>query len=358
MEGKIRKMFPGGNTSKGFKSFFDYVIPKDVNIIFCMKGGPGVGKSSLMKKVAKDMLSRGYDVDLYPCSSDPESLDAIVIKKLGVVMLDGTAPHIVDPKNPGAIDEILDLGQCWNRKEIEKNKKELLECNKEVSRFFKVGFNYFEAAAPIAYDIETKNIDSMNFGEINLITSNLIEEIFSGFKPSNRNNEVKHYFGSALSPIGHVEYTDTVLEDISKVYYIEGSLGTGKTTILNRVANSAMEKGLDVEILHAPLLPEKIETIVIKELDLAITTSKLFKDNNVKSINLNEYMDSKKQDHYKDELIYNQKILDELVNYGLLNIKRAKLQHDKLEEFYVPNMNFDEVNKIKDLVISRILSYN
>lgn len=358
MEGKVRKMFPGGNTSKGFKSFFDYVIPKDVNIIFCMKGGPGVGKSSLMKKVVKEMVSRGYDVDLYPCSSDPDSLDAIVIKDLGAVMLDGTAPHIVDPKNPGCIDEILDLGQFWNRKEIEKNKKEIIECNKEVSRFFKVGFNYFGAAAPIAYDIEAKNMDSMNFGDVNLVTSNLIDEIFNNVKSSNRNNEVKHYFGSALSPIGHVEYTDTVLADINKVYYIQGSLGTGKTTMINRIATTAIEKGLGVEILHAPLLPEKIETIVIRELDIAITTSSLFKNNNVKSINLNDYMDIKKQEHYREELQYNQKVLDELVNYGLFNIKRAKLQHDKLEAFYVPNMNFDEVNQIKDLVIDRILSYN
>lgn len=357
MEGKIRKIFPGGNTSKGFKSFFDYVIPKDVNIIFCMKGGPGVGKSSLMKKVAKEMVNRGYDVDLYPCSSDPDSLDAIVIKKLGVVMLDGTAPHIVDPKNPGAIDEILDLGQFWNRSEIEKNKEKLIECNKEVSRFFKVGFNYFEAAAPIAYDIEAKNIDSMNFGEVNLVTSNLIDEIFNTVKSSNKNNDVRHYFGSALSPIGHVEYTDTVLEHIDKVYYVEGSLGTGKTTMLNKIASIAIGKGLDVEILHAPLLPEKIETIVIKDLDIAITTSALFKDNNVKSINLNDFMDERKQEHYKDEIQYNQKILDELVNYGLLNIKRAKAQHDELEEFYVPNMNFNDVNKMKDLVIERILSY-
>lgn len=358
MEGKLIKRFPGGNTSKGFKSFFDNVIPKDVNIIFCMKGGPGVGKSSLMKKVAKEMVDRGYDVDLYPCSSDPDSLDAIVIKKLGVVMLDGTAPHIVDPKNPGAIDEILDLGQCWNRSNIEKNKKELVECNKEVSRFFKVGFNYFEAAAPIAYDIQAKNMDSMNFGEVNLVTSNLIDEIFNLVKSSNKNNDVRHYFGSALSPIGHVEYTDTVLDGIGKVYYVEGALGTGKSTMLDRIANTAIEKGLDVEILHAPLLPEKIETVVIRELDIAITTSDLFKNNNIKSINLNEYMDINKQNHYKEELAYNQKILDELVNYGLLNIKRAKAQHDKLEEFYVPNMNFDEVNKMKDVIVKRILAYN
>ncbi|MDU7904176.1 MAG: hypothetical protein E7J33_01190 [Peptostreptococcaceae bacterium] len=41
----------------------------------------------------------------------------------------------------------------------------------------------------------------------------------------------------------------------------------------------------------------------------------------------------------------------------MLNIKRAKQQHDLLEEYYVPNMNFSEVNKLKDIIIDRILEY-
>ena len=55
MTGKTRKMFPGGNTANGFYSFFDYIIPNDVNRIFCLKGGPGVGKSSFMKKWLKNL---------------------------------------------------------------------------------------------------------------------------------------------------------------------------------------------------------------------------------------------------------------------------------------------------------------
>lgn len=358
MDGKTRKMFPGGNTSNGFKSFFDYVIPKNVNIVFCMKGGPGVGKSSLMKKVAQEMISKGYDVDLYPCSSDPDSLDAIVVKKLGAVMLDATAPHIVDPKNPGAVDEILDLGRFWDRKEIEKNKIDILACNKEVSRFFQIGFKYFKAAAPIAYEIESKNLDCMEFGKVNLVTSDLIKEIFKDVEANGEYKSPIHLFGSALSPIGHVEYTDTLLKDIRKVYYLEGDLGTGKSTLLNKVASEATENGIEVEIFHAPLLPEKIETIVIKDLDIAITTSKLFKDSNFKTINLNEFMGSNKHEKYKEELEFSNKMLDELINYGLLNIKKAKEQHDKLEQYYIPYMNFNEVNKLKDLLISKILTYN
>ncbi|OJT92666.1 hypothetical protein BM535_08825 [Clostridioides difficile] len=53
MEGKVKKAFPGGNTSQGSYSFFDYIIPENVKRVFCLKGGPGVGKSSLMKKFIK-----------------------------------------------------------------------------------------------------------------------------------------------------------------------------------------------------------------------------------------------------------------------------------------------------------------
>ena len=34
MSGKVRKIFPGGNTSNGSKPLFEYVIPENVNRIF------------------------------------------------------------------------------------------------------------------------------------------------------------------------------------------------------------------------------------------------------------------------------------------------------------------------------------
>ena len=56
MQGKTRHMFAGSNTCNGSFNFFNYIIPKNVKKIFCMKGGPGVGKSSLMKKVAREFI--------------------------------------------------------------------------------------------------------------------------------------------------------------------------------------------------------------------------------------------------------------------------------------------------------------
>ena len=91
--GKLRRVYPGGNTSVGFYSYYDYILPSDARRIMVIKGGPGVGKSTFMKKIGKEMLDRGYDVEFHHCSSDNNSIDGVVIPAAQVAMIDGTAPH-------------------------------------------------------------------------------------------------------------------------------------------------------------------------------------------------------------------------------------------------------------------------
>ncbi len=93
-KGKIRHMFPGGNTSQGFFSYYDYILrQEEATRIICIKGGPGVGKSTFMKKIGEEMQDRGYEVEYMHCSSDNYSLDGVVIPTIKVALLDGTAPH-------------------------------------------------------------------------------------------------------------------------------------------------------------------------------------------------------------------------------------------------------------------------
>jgi predicted ATPase len=92
-KGHVRKVFPGANTGRGFLSFFDYVIPEDARRIFVIKGGPGVGKSTFMRKIAEKITELGYDVEYHCCAADPDSLDGVVIPAFDIGLLDGTAPQ-------------------------------------------------------------------------------------------------------------------------------------------------------------------------------------------------------------------------------------------------------------------------
>ena len=135
---KQRDLFPGGNTSKGFYSFYRYILTQeDANKIICLKGGPGTGKSSFMKKIGAYFLDLGYSLEYHHCSSDNNSLDGLVIKELNVAILDGTSPHVVDPITPGAVDEIANLGIALDMDVLSKNKKELISINKEIGKTFK-----------------------------------------------------------------------------------------------------------------------------------------------------------------------------------------------------------------------------
>ena len=98
MKGKIKDVFPGGNTSKGFYSFYRYILGQDeARRIICIKGGPGTGKSSLMRKIGEYFNNKGYDIEFHHCSSDNNSLDGVVINNLNVAILDGTSPHVAFP---------------------------------------------------------------------------------------------------------------------------------------------------------------------------------------------------------------------------------------------------------------------
>ena len=127
---------------------------------------------------------------------------------------------------------------------------------------------------------------------------------------------------------------------------MDGKIGYGRTTFLKRVYDRAVLKGLKVEVFHYPLIPEKIEGIMIEDLGVAITTSSLFKDQNI--INLGKFVNKDKLDEYKEELEVNERILDELINYAISNLKKAKSNHDIIENYYIPNMNFEKVNQLKD----------
>ena len=74
------ELFAAANSGKGFCSFYGEIFsPERTERRYLIKGGPGTGKSSLMRRVAGEAEKRGYGVEYYRCSSDPTSLDAILI---------------------------------------------------------------------------------------------------------------------------------------------------------------------------------------------------------------------------------------------------------------------------------------
>ena len=98
-------------------------------------------------------------------------------------------------------------------------------------------------------------------------------------------------FGSSYT-LKAVDHAETFIGIIGKIIYIKGDDGTGKSTLLGKLSAIALNKGYDVEIYHEPLVPEKIESIVVPELDLAFTTNGKF--SNGETVDLDAHIDKAK----------------------------------------------------------------
>ena len=130
MKGTQRHYFPGNNTPEGFFSYYSYILdPKEAKRIYCIKGGPGNGKSTFMRKIGEEFLDRGMNVDFLHCSSDSNSLDGIIIKNKRTAFIDATRPHVTDPINPGAVDEIINLGAMWKNSDLTAAKRDIIRLN-------------------------------------------------------------------------------------------------------------------------------------------------------------------------------------------------------------------------------------
>lgn len=357
MSGKIKNYFPGGNTSKGFYSFYNYILPQDkAEKIICLKGGPGTGKSSLIKKVGDYFNKKNFDIEFHHCSSDNNSLDGVVINKIGVAMMDGTAPHVVDPKTPGAVDEILNLGDCWNEANLKKYKLEILQHNFEIGELFKRAYRFLKASSEIYEDWEVTNKTHLNREGIELLKEDLKEKTFT--KRITTPGRERHLFATAFTPLGTVTYIDNLIEDYENVYVLEGEPGTGKNEVLTFIYKESIKRGYNCEIFHCPLVPEKLEHVLIPELKTAFITSneinsKLYYG---KQIDMRRYLD-KLSIINKDRTLEDKKLFFELLNKAIDNLNAAKILHDKTEKYYIASMDFDKINAITENIITRLSDY-
>lgn len=358
MKGSTRHLFPGGNTSKGFYSFYRYILgQEEARRIICIKGGPGTGKSSLMKNIANYFTDKGFDVEQHHCSSDNNSLDGVVIKDLNVAILDGTSPHIVDPVNPGAVDEILNMGDCWIEEGFKKYRQNIVEINKEIGKTFKHAYRFLGAAKGIHDDWTACNQEALNMSKLNKFKESIKNSLF--IKPVSQMGFDRHLFATAFTPNGIVTFIDNLIENLENVYVLNGGPGSGKTSILQYISDEALKRGYFVEIFHDPFIPERIEHIFIPQLKFAMVTSNEINQRQIngKQIYMEDFSNSAALAKFKDQIEEDKVFFYELTNKALNIISKAKKLHDDMEVFYIANMDFDKVNAKVSYVKEKLEKY-
>lgn len=142
----ITRWFLGSNSASGFHSLYGGFCSGENDFLRVIKGGPGTGKSGLMRRIGDAAEQRGLDVEYILCSGDPDSLDGIYIPALGLGYADGTSPHVLDPTLFGVRGSYLDVGACCGRVSDPAARREISELTRAYREHYAAAYSYLAAA--------------------------------------------------------------------------------------------------------------------------------------------------------------------------------------------------------------------
>lgn len=273
-----------------------------------------------------------------------------------------TAPHIVDPKNPGCVDEIINLGEYWDEEGITDGREQVLALGRSVGRSFQRAYRYLKAAYAVYQEIEACHSIAFDPGKANVKTELLRRMLFNGHPVSGIPGRKRHLFASAITPEGPKNYLESIFAASERMVVVTGSPGTGRSTILAKLADAAAERGFYTECFHCALNPDKLEHLWWPELQAGVTTWAWPHRCSVESvdeirIDMDETLDTGLLKRDVDHIELAGERFRMLFDDAICSIHEAKTAHDEMEKYYIPYMDFAGIDRLRERVIERILDY-
>ncbi len=346
--------FLGANGGNGFVNCFSECYqPEKGEKLYIIKGGPGTGKSTFMKELTLAMHNRNIDCELYFCSSDPRSLDGVRFPSLGVAVVDGTSPHVMEPKMLGISEEILNLGEYLDGGKLDRDG--IVPLYRQNSLFHKKASRYLGAASRLMDDSFAVACNGCNMEKVEQTALRICRDLIPDQKKKGR--ETKRFL-SGFTPEGYVLLEDTLSYYADTIIGIDDEYGSVSSVFLSFVREHGLSSGYEIIVCPCAMSSHrKIDHVILPELQLAFCTTNWFMPVTVdtsRRIHARRFYDSSYLSGYKQRLRFNRRATEELLDGAYHNLKEAKEVHDSMEKYYIDAMNFEGVATLLSRFVNRL----
>ena len=351
---QVSNFFVGANSGEGFQNLFPELVDlEDTYDLMVLKGGPGVGKNTFMRELGRSMEQAGTAVEYLWCSGDPDSLDGVVLPEIRCAVVDGTSPHVVEPRYPAAVDRYVDLGRFYDLTAAKAAAEEVKARTHAYKSAYVRAYHSLKAARQVELDAvasvkKTFDADRAERRMEGILTRELHRSGGEAGKTTRR-------FLGSITHKGYIWHFDSVEALCPKVYEFADSWELA-APYLARLHESAVEQGWDTILCMSPEAPDQAEHLLIPSLGLAFITSRPGMDYGKKPCRRIR-LDAMTEPSGKARLRFQTRMTALLREEGVAALKEAKSSHDALEAVYNPYVDFDGVRALAAMEAGRLLSY-
>lgn len=348
--------FLSAHSPQGFVSKLNELYnPKEGWKTYILKGGPGSGKSAFLKKIGDAFLTGGYFVEMIHCTNDYRELDAVSIPEIRLCLLDGTAPHSVEPAYPGAVESLINLGDCWDEKMLTEQRDKIILFANRSQALYDRAYRLFNAAGSLLSDTCRLSLECTDVAKLERYATRVAKKEF--LQKHCQGSETIRFL-TAITPSGIVSFGNSAAAEYKRVFAIEDDFGIGRY-LLGKLRIYALSAGYDVISCYCPMAPdEKLEHLFIPALSLCFVTSgryHRFTGKNYRHIHMRRFINAELIRLRRNRVNFNRKASKELLNEGIALLKEAQANYEVLKGFYRQATDFDLVNKMANDLLDKLL---
>lgn len=326
----VRHYFVECITSRGYIS----LLPNMMSCwqrTFVLWGGPGTGKSTMIKVLGLELLDRGYEVDFMRSARDVDANVGFIVRGVNLAVLAAAEVMPLRWRAPGVVEKLIDLGIYCDERKLAKQHSTVLALEQEllaIQRAIEEEMSEEFGAAlrvPLRSQEPRKSNQPVYFPGDDRFSSEpwrLVQKALRKLQQS----QVNPYFLHAVTAEGWLNLAPYFLGDCDQIR-LEGE---DTPSALDWVLEEAQFMGQLMEIILNPLNPDEVIGVVFPERSLAIWRGD--PDN----------------------------LADQGLNNPLRESLRVKLEHwqlkrEQLKAIYTETMNFRQVDAVRDDLLNQIL---
>ena len=271
MNALTRHYFVYGNTAQGFVDKLASNL-RGVETLFIVRGGPGAGKARILPYIAGECENAGVPLEYLHCPSAPETYDGIIVPARRLAVVDGADLHYTGRIPPVQSVRYIDTGTGPDGPRALPSDSGSSQLLQEIGLCHENAFRHFKEALHVHDEWERVYISQMDFGKADLLTA-YVTALLLGGRRTNQPPVTKERFFGAGTPAGAMDFIDNLTAGVSKRYLLKGRPGTGKSTLLRKLAAASRDRGLNTEVYYCAFDSNSLDMLLWPELDLCLFDS-------------------------------------------------------------------------------------
>lgn len=336
----------GACSPEGFTSHYDSLLHEDLQLNV-IKGGSGCGKSTFMRAIGRAAQAHGQDVSYILCSSDPDSLDAVILPALSVAFVDGTAPHVLEPSLCGGSMNYINFGAFYDRAAMRPNEEEILLVQRENAAQYPHVTACLSASGQLLQSARAVTAQPQYEEEMAKLADCLA---LSTLKPAGDTPKLQRRFLSAVTPKGLQLCAKTPSALCGRVYVLRDNYGLAPE-LLSHLLRRAQELGHSCIVCYSPLRPNGRPThLLLPDAQTAFLSESsdfLYDGPCFCRIDL----DATLRPTEREQLKFCCKTVSSLLYQAVSHLREAKRLHDRIERLCHPFVDFSAVDRLTEQTI-------